>query len=233
VRLASPAICPGQATTRPSVLRWTSLAQSTGSPPRHRASSMWLLFQAFRQQFRLRAASNGLSAGCRKPLNSPQRLPRSWFTLLPICPSWRPAAPRCFPWRTPRRGRFCSPQRPPNSCEICPAFPCRLPRTAGLCELLWRFSEAAPSRSSDEEALSRFIQLNGLEMRRLEQPSDPAPTQQPSDPAPAQQQPTLPRSSNQPTLLRSSSQPTLLRKRCRPRLIAVRPLCRMRWSRIR
>ena len=71
-----------------------------------------------------------------------------------------------------------------------PGLPLQAASDAGLCELLWRSSEAASSRSSDEEALSRFIQLNGLENEApapAQQPSDPAPTQQPSDPAPAQQ----------------------------------------------
>jgi hypothetical protein len=62
-----------------------------------------------------------------------------------------------------------------------PGLPLQAASDAGLCELLWRSSEAASSRSSDEEALSRFIQLNGLENEA------PAPAQQPVVPASAQQ----------------------------------------------
>jgi hypothetical protein len=57
-----------------------------------------------------------------------------------------------------------------------PGLPLQAASDAGLCELLWRSSEAASSRSSDEEALSRFIQLNGLENEA------PAPAQQPAGP---------------------------------------------------
>src|ERR1035441_8599271 len=57
-----------------------------------------------------------------------------------------------------------------------PGLPLQAASDAGLCELLWRSSEAASSRSSDEEALSRFIQLNGLENEA------PAPVQQPAGP---------------------------------------------------
>jgi hypothetical protein len=58
-----------------------------------------------------------------------------------------------------------------------PGLPLQSVSDAGLCELLWRPSEAASSRSSDEEALSRFIQLNGLENEA------PALAQQPAGPA--------------------------------------------------
>jgi hypothetical protein len=57
-----------------------------------------------------------------------------------------------------------------------PGLPLQAASDAGPCELLWRSSEAASSRSSDEEALSRFIQLNGLENEA------PAPAQQPAGP---------------------------------------------------
>jgi hypothetical protein len=65
-----------------------------------------------------------------------------------------------------------------------PGLPLQAASDAGLCELLWRASEKASSRSSDEEALSRFIQLNGLEAEA------PAPLQQLAVP-PAEQLPAV------------------------------------------
>lgn len=66
-----------------------------------------------------------------------------------------------------------------------PGLPMQAASEAGLCELLWRDARETPARSSDEEALSRFIQLNGLENEA------PAPPQQPAVPS-AEPQPTGP-----------------------------------------
>jgi hypothetical protein len=44
---------------------------------------------------------------------------------------------------------------------------------AGLSELLWRASEASSSRSSDDEVLTRFIKLNGLEVEAPAPPQEP------------------------------------------------------------
>ena len=44
-----------------------------------------------------------------------------------------------------------------------PGLPLQAASEVALSELLWRSSDEAPSRSSDEEALSQFIQRNGLE----------------------------------------------------------------------
>jgi hypothetical protein len=54
-----------------------------------------------------------------------------------------------------------------------PGLPLQAASEAGLCELLWRGPQAAPARSSDEEALSRFIQLNGLENEAPAPPGQP------------------------------------------------------------
>lgn len=64
-----------------------------------------------------------------------------------------------------------------------PGLPVQAASGAGLCELLWRASEETSSRSSDEEALSQFIKLNGLE---IEAPTPPQElTVRPTDPLPA------------------------------------------------
>jgi hypothetical protein len=64
-----------------------------------------------------------------------------------------------------------------------PGLPLQAASEAGLCELLWRGPEAAPARSSDEEALSRFIQLNGLENEAPAPPGEPFVS--PTEPQPA------------------------------------------------
>lgn len=62
-----------------------------------------------------------------------------------------------------------------------PGLPLQSVSETGLCELEWRASDPAPARASDEEALSRFIQLNGLEneasIRPLEPPVSPTEAQ--------------------------------------------------------
>jgi hypothetical protein len=55
-----------------------------------------------------------------------------------------------------------------------PGLPLQAASEPGLYELLWHGPEKAPSRTSDEEAISRFIKLHGLEIET------PAPAQAPS-----------------------------------------------------
>jgi hypothetical protein len=55
-----------------------------------------------------------------------------------------------------------------------PGLPLQAATDAGLCELLWRSSGDASSRSADEEAVSRFMQQNGLENAASAPPQQPA-----------------------------------------------------------
>lgn len=71
-----------------------------------------------------------------------------------------------------------------------PGHSLRAASEAGPCELLWRGSEGASSRTSDEEALSHFIQMNGLENEAPAPPQPPVaspPETQPSGPDPVAQ----------------------------------------------
>jgi hypothetical protein len=61
-----------------------------------------------------------------------------------------------------------------------PGLPLQAAAGDGLCELLWRTSEETSSRSSDEETLSQFIKLHGLENEASAPPQEPAVT--PADP---------------------------------------------------
>jgi hypothetical protein len=55
-----------------------------------------------------------------------------------------------------------------------PGLPLQAGTDAGVCELLWRSAEETSGRSADEDALSAFIKLHGLEVEAPPQPVAPA-----------------------------------------------------------
>jgi hypothetical protein len=75
----------------------------------------------------------------------------------------------------------------PNTAELLqdlPGLPLQAVSGDGLCELLWRASQETASRSADEDTVSKFIKLHGLEVEApapLQAPPVPPPTPLPTE----------------------------------------------------
>jgi hypothetical protein len=87
------------------------------------------------------------------------------------------------PLETATRGQILLTSQAGENLRDLPGLPLQAASETGLCELDWRSSEPAPARAADEETLSRFIQMNGLENEIPARP--PEPPVSPADAVPA------------------------------------------------